>query len=285
MKNRRKKKRIYYTRPKPQEQDRYFTEREKNLNERDSFLSDKQTVLDSNQKILDDTLHEIRKINNQIKGNINSLKKAIDRQYIEDDDADKFIRNTLKTIEGNATLLSIRMNAYDIMLNPASATKELDMPIVVFSKVEKVYKCLYSSRKEKNLEIILNGNSTREYRLRNSIELAFFIIIENAIKYSPEGDEITITFEESVNSLKVEFHSWGICPGDEEMIRLTERGYRSKNVVHKSDYEGSGLGLYLLKQICEANNVLYMFEKKSECRVISGIDFHPFVVTLRFCDQ
>ena len=241
--------------------------------------------MESNQKILDDTLHEIRKINNQIKGNINSLKKAIDGQYIEDDNADRFIHNTLKTIEGNATLLSIRMNAYDIMLNPASASKELDMPMVVFSKVEKVYKCLYPSRKEKNLEIILNGKSTSEYRLRNSIELAFFIIIENAIKYSPDGDEINITFEESVNELKVEFHSWGICPGDEEMTRLTERGYRSKNIVNKDDYEGSGLGLYLLKQICEANNVAYILKKKSELKVLSGVEYHPFIVTLTFSKE
>lgn len=235
--------------------------------------------------MLDDTLHEIRKINNQIKGNVRDLEKVIDNREFYDENTDRHIHNALKTIEGNSTLLSIRMDAYDILFNLASASKELDIMLGVYSKVEKIYKCLYPSRKEKRLDIILNGGSTKEFRLRNSMELAFFIIIENAIKYSPEGQVIDITFSDSQNGLDVEFCNWAICPEEDELSRLTERGYRAKAVASKKSYVGSGLGLYLLKQICQTNNVEYHFEVDEETKFISGIIYNKFVVTLSFTDR
>lgn len=275
---------LYYTRPKPQEQNRYFEERENSFREKEQLLEEKERILDANRKLLDDTLHEIRKINNQIKGNIHDLTKVIDSQEIEDEDVDRHIHNTLKTIEGNSTLLSIRMDAYDILFNPASASKELDILLGVYSKVEKVYKCLYPSKREKGLDIKLIGGSVKEFRLRNSIELAFFIIIENAIKYSPENDEINISFSDTQNGLDVEFCNWAICPQDDELSHLTERGYRSKAVSSKKNYEGSGLGLYLLKEICRSNDVDYQFKVKQESKNIFGVIYNPFVVQLSFHD-
>lgn len=284
MKNRPQKRIIvHYPRLQSKERPKLLKEQEKALAEKAALLAEKENLLEVNRKLLDDTLHEIRKINNQIKGNIHDLSKAIDSIGIYDENIDRYIHNTLKTIEGNSTLLSIRMDAYDILFNPASASKELDIMLGVYSKVEKVYKCLYPSKKEKNIEILLNGGSVKEFRLRNSIELAFFIIIENAIKYSPEGETINITFTDTKYGLDVEFCNWAICPEEDEMPKLTERGYRAK-VVSKMKYEGSGLGLYLLKQICQTNNVSYHFEKADESRFISGIMYNPFMVTLSFFD-
>jgi len=285
MKHRKGKKLVYYTRPKPNEQAKYFEIRENLIHDKEQQLEEKETVLDLNRKLLDDTLHEIRKINNQIKVNIHDLSKALDKHYIEDDGLDKYIHNTLKTIEGNSTLLSIRMDAYDILFNPASAGKELDTMLGVYGKVEKVYKCLYPSKKEKNINVVLSGGSVKEFRLRNSIELAFFIIIENAIKYSPEGEQIKIAFVEKTKGLDVEFINWAICPQNDELPHLTERGYRSKAITNKKNYQGSGLGLYLLKQICQTNNVSYSFDVANDTKIISGIMYNPFVVTLSFREE
>ena len=273
---------VYLSRPRPQEQGKYFTQREKELNERQARLAEQEQDLEISKKLLDDTLHEIRKINNQINGSILNLSNSISKIEIEDAELDRFIHNTLKTLDGNSTLLSIRMDAYDIMFNPTSVSRELDYMMSVFGKVEKVYKCLYTSKKAKNIEIHLNGRSDGKYRLRNSMELAFFIIIENAIKYSPEDESIEIDFNEYNDKLEVTFCNWAICPQNEEMNFLTVRGFRSKSVVKKGNYEGSGLGLYLLKQICGANNVEYTFEKGNDSKFVRGIEYNPFIVTLSF---
>lgn len=93
---------------------------------------------------------------------------------------------------------------------------------------------------------------------------------------------VDIDFNEHDSGLNVSFRNWAECPQDDEMPHLTERGFRSKIVANKGGYEGSGLGLYLLKQICEVNNVKYEFEKKDDVKFIEGVRYQPFVLTLFF---
>lgn len=283
MKRRGKKRAVvYYTKPKPSVRENGLDEKEKQLAEKKRQLAEKESIIVANTCLIDDTIHEIRKINNQINKNVIDLSKGIDDIDIYEENAERFIHNTLKTLDANSSLLSIRMDAYDIMFNPASMSKELDVMMGVYAKVEKVYKCLYPSKKEKNLTIRLIGGSEKSFRLRNSMELAFFIIIENAIKYSPLNQYIDITFTDTREGLEVRFVNWAICPKDDEMERLTERGYRSQNIIGKSEYKGSGLGLYLLKQICETNSVGYAFEKNNKVLVLTGVIYNQFIVTLVF---
>lgn len=265
-------------------QKKELDERERELKEKEDRINEREKIADTDRKVLEDTLHELRKINNQIKGNILELEKLIDGHIEEDGYSERHINNALKTIEGNSSLLSIRMDAYDILYNPASINTELDLMIGVYSKVEKVYKCLYPSKKEKKLDVILKGGSEKKFRLRNSIELAFFIIIENAIKYSPEGEKITISFVEKAGELSVQFENWGICPAVEEIPLLTHRGFRASSISENTNYTGSGLGLYLLDQICHTNQVEYGIMVDNICKHYNGIKYNPFVVTLRFKD-
>lgn len=273
---------VYCTKSKPNNRENELDDKEKALTERERQLEEKARLIAANKYLIDDTIHEIRKINNQINKNVSDLSKGIDDIVIYDDNNDRFIRNTLKTLDANSSLLSIRMDAYDILFNPASMGNELDVMMGVYAKVEKIYKCLYPSKKEKNLSINLIGGSEKKFRLRNSMELAFFIIIENAIKYSPINQNIDIKFTDNREGLEVQFVNWAICPKDDEMNRLTERGYRSQNINGKQQYKGSGLGLYLLKQICEANNVEFNLDKENKVYHYTGVTYNPFVVTLSF---
>lgn len=273
---------VYYFKTNPSLKGKELYERERVIAEKERQLEMKEQIIAANKYLIDDTIHEIRKINNQINKNVIDLSKGIDDVGIYDENTDRFIHNTLKTLDANSSLLSIRMDAYDIMFNPASMGKELDVMMGVYAKVEKVYKCLYPSKKEKDITVNMIGGSEKKFRLRNSMELAFFIIIENAIKYSPVNQNIDIKFTDKRNGLEVQFVNWAICPRDDEMDSLTERGYRSQKILGKSQYKGSGLGLYLLKQICETNNVEYKFDKRDKTLIQAGVIYNPFSVTLIF---
>ena len=100
--------------------------------------------------------------------------------------------------------------------------------------------------------------------------------------FSPENETITINFSENTNGLIVTFKNWAICPTDDEMQKLTERGYRSSIIRQKTNINGSGLGLYLLKQLCQSNNVEFNISKGNELKMISGVKYNPFIVTLTF---
>ena len=109
----------------------------------------------------------------------------------------------------------------------------------------------------------------KNYKIeRNIIDEAIFVdvdsdkivqvldnVMNNAIKYSPNGDNITAEFFEREDQLEVVFTNWGIRPLDNEISKIKERGFRSERVIKETTIEGSGLGLYLLEQICDSNDV------------------------------
>lgn len=281
MNKKKKKPTVYYSIPNPKEQKKYFLSKEDELGKMETRIKEKERLLDANQNLLDDTIHEIRKINNQIKATSLNLTRQINSLVFDNPDIERSITNTLKTLDANASLLSIRMNAYNLLLNPSSTDGELMTTMGVYSKIEKVYKCLYASRNAKRLNVILRGKTERVCRLRDSIELAFFIIIENAIKYSPDGEDISIIFAENDDFLKVDFINFAICPKTNELNHLKERGFRSE-YARKSHIAGSGLGLFLFNNICSANNVKYEINILDDIRVINDKKYSSFKVLMYF---
>lgn len=253
------------------------------MREEHELLESEGRKLNQNISLLNETLHEVRKINNQLKSSVLQLSNALRSVYIE---SNKFIeiKNIRKNIEANTSLLSIRMDTYDMIFNPESIKDEMVVPIAVYKKIEKVYKCLFAQRKEKNIEVQLSGHTDRLFRLSNTIELAFFIIVDNAIKYSPRNEEVNIEFLDCVHSLEVTFTNWGIRPNSGEMAHIRERGFRSQKVIEETNIEGSGLGLYLLQQICDLNNVKLDIHIGNGSMKVNGLGYAPFIVKLTFSE-
>lgn len=242
---------------------------------------EQEETLKSNILHFNETLHEVRKINNQLKASADQLYKEI-RALKGDYEEMKEIINISKNIEANTNLLSIRMDAYDMMSNPGRFANDMIVETPIYRKVEKVYKCLHAKRKEKNLNISLKGKTEMTFKLNSMIELAFFIIIENAIKYSPDSGEISVDFLEGYNCLTVRFKNWGICPKAEELPFLYDRGFRAEKIINTTSIEGSGLGLFLLKEICTDNGVDVKIVVGDERFSQKGYNYKPFIVTLIF---
>ena len=75
-------------------------------------------------------------------------------------------------------------------------------------------------------------------------------LLENALKYSPDGGAIHVTLEQrdSLALLSVSDHGIGIPP--DQQRHLFERYFRARNVSTQS-YGGLGLGLYITRDIVE----------------------------------
>ena len=79
---------------------------------------------------------------------------------------------------------------------------------------------------------------------------AFINILENAVKYSPEHTEIRIRMMRRVTFLRIEFEDQGIGIPRAEYHKVFQRFYRGKAQEVEME-EGSGVGLYLTRQILE----------------------------------
>jgi len=84
------------------------------------------------------------------------------------------------------------------------------------------------------------------------IELALRNLLDNAIKYTPEKGEISISFLEREKDIYLEIADNGIGISQEHLPRIFERFYRV-NKDRSRDLGGTGLGLAIVKHIVKVH--------------------------------
>jgi len=84
------------------------------------------------------------------------------------------------------------------------------------------------------------------------MEEVFTNLISNAIKYSPDGGEVTVTAEAQGDFLEVGVTDKGIGIEPEEIPKIFEQFYRVKHPKTRHVI-GTGLGLPIVKGIVEAH--------------------------------
>lgn len=75
---------------------------------------------------------------------------------------------------------------------------------------------------------------------------AVYNIVDNAIKYTPEGGSIRVSAVKYQLFCRINVQDTGIGISEEEIPKIFTRFYRSREVVQK---EGVGIGLYLARKI------------------------------------
>lgn len=96
------------------------------------------------------------------------------------------------------------------------------------------------------------------------LKMVFENLLDNAIKYSPDGTEVTVLVsDEKVNSansaLIVKISDQGIGIPKKDQAKIFTKFFRAKNAVTKEP-DGSGVGLFIAKDIIEEHGGTLGFE-------------------------
>src|SRR5215208_2809875 len=83
---------------------------------------------------------------------------------------------------------------------------------------------------------------------RERLRQALSILLDNAVKYTPEGGRVTMKIVEEDSSVAVEVSDTGIGIPEDQIPHLFERFYRAEEA---RSTEGLGLGLSIARQIAE----------------------------------
>ena len=113
---------------------------------------------------------------------------------------------------------------------------------------------MYASRAEQaGLSFTLTGAETPAQVSGNEMQLrsAMGNLLENAIKFSPEGGQIGLAVEEDGEEWAIHVTDTGLGIPPEEIPLLFQRFHRARNV---SDFPGNGLGLAIVKAIADAHH-------------------------------
>ncbi|HSB51885.1 MAG TPA: CHASE2 domain-containing protein, partial [Dissulfurispiraceae bacterium] len=86
---------------------------------------------------------------------------------------------------------------------------------------------------------------------RDLIKQCLVNLLENAIKYSPQGSDVTVRVTDLGGAVKVDVVDHGYGISEEELNRIFEKFYRARSEQTEA-IKGSGLGLTFVKEAVEA---------------------------------
>lgn len=103
---------------------------------------------------------------------------------------------------------------------------------------------------QNNLRLTLVGDDYSVLTDEKWLQFILNQLINNAIKYTPHGGEITLTFSKNERGIWLTISDTGIGIPNEDLQRIFDKGFTGKN-GRNEEAKSTGLGLYLAKSLAE----------------------------------
>jgi two-component system phosphate regulon sensor histidine kinase PhoR len=158
--------------------------------------------------------------------------------------------------------ISVRLNSLVELSNELLDLSRIEAGLIVQNRREvqlmdilnELIKFFQPRAKEKNISLGLKKTDIPFINADpKNMEEVFSNLITNALMYTPEGGEITVSggIKGDFVVIEINDNGYGIAP--DEIPRIFERFYRSKTEKTRN-IVGTGLGLPIVKSIVEAHN-------------------------------
>ncbi len=241
--------------------------------------------LNEKRASLDSISHEVKQLNAQIKDHSDTILQTyqLDQDNVQLSTSDIIaLHEKIRTVYVCSSMIASRFSLYDYEKSPQALTQGKAYICNVYGKFDKVRRILKGYMRKSTI-ISINSGSFAHITAYPSFEMVPLLLLENAVKYSyGHGDEVTINFYEKPNNkLVVTISSYSPYCSKEELTQIYEKGFRGGNAKKVSD--GSGIGLYFVKTLCDLHNIEISAESDSNrIAEISGVAYAPFKYTLIF---
>lgn len=192
---------------------------------------------------LKDAMHELKTPIGVARINVDMLQMRLKN--------DKYILR-IKSALKNMTVIYEDLEYYMQQNMVKDEKKDIDFSLFLERRIEFFNDLIISKNikflKDIQSDIFINFNELELYRIIDNN-------ISNAIKYSKDGSNIEISLQKEENKIKLMFKDEGI--GIKDKSKIFERYYRGDKITG-----GFGIGLSIVKNICEKNKVLVNVESQ-----------------------
>ena len=205
-----------------------------------------EAVSDHYQALIRQNIHEIRGINSALYNSAYELQSSLDIGNFSE--ASQW-QSTSKSVVSLSEILRGRIDFMEFISDP-SAGSVSRTDIAVYRKFDRGQRSFRVTAQKRDITLILGGASVGHVYGPPIFDLVPYLLIENAIKYSPDGSSVKIHCSESDTRIICSVTSLGPYVHEDEQRLIFQQGYRGRN-ARKTGATGSGLGLNVLKRIVE----------------------------------
>lgn len=187
-------------------------------------------------------VHDLRRLSNSIyQAALMAKNMVAEKKY-------GMISTILDNVIASQSMLTLRTDVLDFSGNMSAGQSRESIP--VYKKVDKVIRSFRPSAERRNIQLLIEGESHGRIFGPNAFEIVPYVIIDNAIKYSPDHSHVKAKVIEIDDCVDLSFYSLGpdIVPADRD--KIFQKGYRS-HAAKQRDPSGSGAGLFLAKNLVE----------------------------------
>ncbi len=214
--------------------------------------------------------HDVQPTVNSILRNAEAYVATLNGETQED----KFERlpTPAKALVKATELLQKRLALMPLVSNPGAARNGARRSTRVYRLVDALVRTLRTVSAQRGVQIRLGGESFNQPQLYNSFDTIPFVLIDNAIKYSLDGETVEVEVTDTAHGVRIAVTSLSPFIAAEERGRLTEWGFRGEQAIAAAA-GGSGLGLYLAGIVADAHGTRIELRCDGGKRDVNGIRY------------
>lgn len=211
-----------------------------------SVLHSIGSVHDEFDRITRQNIHEIRGLNGGVYHDGHELADLIKNG----EGGIKRAQELSLNIVAMSKILSARLDYITYISNQSLTYSDIES-IPVYRRFDKMIRCFMSRAAKRGISFALSGESNRCVSgPKNLFELVPYLIIDNAVKYSPDNNRISVTFLENSERVTISVLSVGPQITDDEASAIFIQSFRGR-YAQQSGKDGTGIGLSVLKNLVE----------------------------------
>lgn len=221
------------------------------------------------KRFVADASHELRTPLTTIRGNIELVQKMGEQEP-------EIRQEALQDIKSEAERMSRLVNDLLALARADTGQQPEKEPVLIETLLQEVIRQAKILAPNHQLEHD-NPEKLKGIKLmanRDYLKQLLLILLDNAIKYTPEGGSIKIKFQRLANSITIQIEDTGIGIAEEDLPYVFDRFYQA-NKTRGS--KGSGLGLAIAKWITEIHGGKISLESQINKGSVFNLEFFNLI--------
>ena len=156
------------------------------------------------------------------------------------------------------------------LLNLAQIEEGKFLSKVILSDIEDIIELIINANRkiieEKKLNFEFKKSKDKLPKVMLDVEkmkIAIENIFDNALRYAFSGDRVSISLKYNKKEIEIKIQDTGMGIPRDQQAKVFTKFFRGANIM-KVDTEGTGLGLYIAKNIIEAHGGRIWFESEKD---------------------